>query len=104
MPITPGLPVMFYSRGNNIDAIIKKINSTLDKNGALLRSKPKVNSCQFSMAILSSFLNFPQIFYLDMYIDQHGNIMTLIQPMQKSDPLRKMLIINYFRCAEISRN
>ena len=42
MPITPGLPVMFYSRGNAIDATIKKLNATLDKNGANLKSRPKV--------------------------------------------------------------
>ena len=42
IPITPGLPVMFYSRGNAIDATIKKLNATLDKNGANLKSRPKV--------------------------------------------------------------
>jgi len=34
---------MFYSRGNAIDATIKKLNATLDKNGASLKSRPKVS-------------------------------------------------------------
>ena len=50
IPITPGLPVMFYSRGNAIDATIKKLNATLDKNGASLKSRPKVREQSDSSA------------------------------------------------------
>ena len=42
MPIIPGLPVMFYSRGNALDASIKKLNALLDKNGATVKTRPKV--------------------------------------------------------------
>lgn len=43
MPIIPGLPVMFYSRGNALDASIKKLNALLDKNGATVKTRPKVS-------------------------------------------------------------
>jgi len=42
MPIIPGLPVMFYSRGNALDASIKKLNALLDNNGGILKSRPKM--------------------------------------------------------------
>jgi len=42
MPIIPGLPVMFYSRGNALDASVKKLNALLDSNGAVVKTRPKV--------------------------------------------------------------
>ena len=40
--ITPGFPVMFYSRGNAIDASIKKLNAILDRNDSITKSRPRV--------------------------------------------------------------
>ena len=54
MPIIPGLPVMFYSRGNALDASIKKLNALLDSNGAVVRTRPKGSSGSF-------LANFPMI-------------------------------------------
>lgn len=42
IPITPGLPVTFYSRGNATNGHIKKINAILDRNGAIIKARPKV--------------------------------------------------------------
>ena len=55
MPIIPGLPVMFYSRGNALDASIKKLNALLDKNGAIVKSRPKVS---YTVHWNSNFLKF----------------------------------------------
>jgi len=42
IPITPGLPVTFFSRGNSTNGHIKKINALLDRNGAVIKARPKV--------------------------------------------------------------
>ena len=39
IPLTPGLPITFYSRGNSTHGHIKKINALLDRNGAVGRKK-----------------------------------------------------------------
>jgi len=42
IPITPGLPITFFSRGNLTCGHIKKLVRLLDKNGATAKARPKI--------------------------------------------------------------
>jgi hypothetical protein len=52
IPITPGLPITFFSRGNLTCGHIKKLVRLLDKNGATARSRPKVTCTKFTLVEL----------------------------------------------------